>query len=160
MSSTRIFVDADACPVKDEIVRVARRHGLAVLMVSNSWMRLPDDPLVERVIVPEGPDAADAWIAERIGPRDVCITADVPLASRCVKSGARVIAPNGKPFRPDSIGMTLAMRDLMSHLRETGAATTYNAPFGKVDRSRLLEALENALQAIRRLPADEGDGRR
>lgn len=150
MSGLRIFVDADACPVKDEVVRVALRHGCPVVMVSNSWMRLPDAPLVERVVVAEGPDAADDWIASRIGPRDVCVTADVLLASRCLKTGARVLGPTGKPFRPDSIGMTVAMRDLMAHLRETGTAETRNPPFSRADRSRFLEGLENAIQSILR----------
>ena len=144
----RIFVDADACPVKNEVLRVAGRHGLPVLIVSNSWMRLPDDPLIERVVVPEGPDAADDWIATRIGPRDICVTADILLAARCLKAGARAIAPDGKPFRPDSIGMTVAMRDLMAHLRDAGEVRTFNAAFTPADRSRFLQGLEQAVQGI------------
>ena len=150
MSEVRVFVDADACPVKDEVLRVAGRHQCPVLMVSNSWMRLPVDPLIERVVVPEGPDAADDWIATRIGPRDICVTADVPLAARCLKAGARAVSPAGKPFTPGSIGMSVAMRDLMAHLRETGAAQTFNPPFTRADRSRFLEALENLVQAAKR----------
>lgn len=148
--TTRIFVDADACPVKAETVRVAGRHGLPVLIVSNSWMRLPEDPLVERVVVSEGPDAADDWIATRIGSRDICVTADILLAARCLKAGGRAIAPDGKPFRPDSIGMTVAMRDLMAHLRESGEVRTFNAAFKPADRSRFLQALEQAVQDLKR----------
>lgn len=144
-----IFVDADACPVKDEILRVAARHGLAVHMVSNSWMRLPESPLIHRVVVGEGPDAADDWIAERIGPGDVVVTADIPLASRCLKRGAQAIPPTGKPFTEEGIGTALAMRDLLSHLRETGEITGGPRPFARSDRSRFLSALE---EAARRLP--------
>ena len=148
--STQIYVDADACPVKDEVLRVAERHGFTVHMVSNSWMRLPESPLVRRVVVEDGADAADNWIAERIGPRDIAITADIPLASRCLKAGARALGPTGKPFTPDGIGMALAMRDLKAHLRETGAGGSFNAAFTRADRSRFLEAMEHAVQAIKR----------
>jgi uncharacterized protein len=148
--TTIIYVDADACPVKDEAVRVAERHGLAIHFVSNAWMRLPQGPLVHRVMVTDGPDAADDWIAARIGPRDIAVTADIPLASRCLKAGARVIGPTGKPFSEASIGMALAMRDLSRHLRETGESKGYNASFTRQDRSRFLQALEEAVQAIRR----------
>ena len=147
---TVIYVDADACPVKDEAVRVADRHGLAIHFVSNAYMRLPDGLDVHRVVVPEGPDAADDWIAERIQPGDIAITADIPLASRCLKARARVIGPTGKPFTDAGIGMALAMRDLSQHLRETGESKGYNAAFTRADRSRFLEALEAAVQAIRR----------
>ena len=150
MTATTIYVDADACPVKDEAVRVAERHGLAIHFVSNSWMRLPQGPLVHRVVVTDGPDAADDWIAASIGPRDIAVTADIPLASRCLKAGARVIGPTGKPFSDASIGMALAMRDLSRHLRETGESKGYNASFARQDRSRFLQALEEAVQAIRR----------
>ena len=146
----RIYVDADACPVKEEVYRVAARYGLAVVVVANGWLRVPESPRVELVVVAEGLDRADDWIAERIGPGDVAITADVPLADRCVKAGARVIAPNGRPFTPDSIGADLATRNLMAVLRETGEVRCGGRPFGKQDRSRFLEALENAMQAIRR----------
>lgn len=145
-----IYVDADACPVKDEVYRVAGRYQLKVLVVSNGWMRIPETPLIERVVVTEGLDRADDWIAERSGPGDVVITADVPLADRCVKAGARVIAPNGRPFTPDSIGSDLAMRNLMTELRETGQIRSGGRPFGKQDRSRFLQALDTAIQAIRR----------
>lgn len=146
----RIFVDADACPVKEEVVRVAERHGLAVLMVSNSYMRLPQSLLVERVVVTEGPDAADDWIANRMSARDIAVTADIPLAARCVAAGGRAIGPTGKPYTEATIGMAKAMRDLMTHLRETGAATSYNAAFTRADRSRFLQALEQAVQDVLR----------
>jgi uncharacterized protein len=146
----QIYVDADACPVKAEVLKVATRHGLTVHMVSNSWMRLDDSPLIQRVIVTEGPDEADNWIAERIGPTDIAITADIPLASRCLKAGAKVVGPTGKPFDQGSIGMALAMRDLQSHLRETGENRGFNPSFTPRDRSRFLEALEHAVQAVKR----------
>ncbi|MEI9902517.1 MAG: YaiI/YqxD family protein [Hyphomicrobium sp.] len=142
--SPAIYVDADACPVKDEALRVAERHGLPLIFVSNAWMRLPDSPLVRRVVVPEGADAADDWIAERIGPLDIAVTADIPLAARCLKMGAQAIGPTGKPFTEAGIGMALAMRDLSAHLRETGESKGYNAGFTRQDRSRFLEALELA----------------
>jgi uncharacterized protein len=150
MSATNIYVDADACPVKEEAVRVAERHGIAIHFVSNAWMRLPDGPMTRRVVVPEGPDAADDWIAQRIGQRDIAVTADIPLAARCLKAGARVIGPTGKPFTQAGIGMALAMRDLSRHLRETGESKGYNAGFTRQDRSRFLQALEEAVQAVRR----------
>lgn len=145
-----IYVDADACPVKDEALRVAERHGLPIHYVSNSWMRLPDSPLVQRVVVAEGPDAADDWIAERIAPGDIAITSDIPLASRCLKKGAQAIGATGKPFTEAGIGMALAMRDLSAHLREIGETKGYNAAFTKQDRSRFLQALELAVQTSRR----------
>lgn len=145
-----IYVDADACPVKDEALRVAERHGLAIHFVSNSWMRLPESPLVSRVVVLDGPDAADDWIAERISKGDIAVTADIPLAARSLKAGAQVIGPTGKPFTDASIGMALAMRDLSAHLRETGESKGYNASFTRQDRSRFLEALEQAVQRIKR----------
>ena len=145
-----IYVDADACPVKDEAVRVAVRHDLALVFVSNAWMRLPEGPNVERVIVPEGPDAADDWIAERIGKGDIAITADIPLASRCLKAGAQTLGPTGKPFTDASIGMALAMRDLKQHLRETGESRGFNASFTAKDRSRFLQELEAAVQRVKR----------
>lgn len=143
-----VFVDADACPVKDEVVRVAARHDLTVHMVSNSWMRLPETPLIQRVIVPQGPDAADDWIAERIDAGDIAITSDIPLAARCLKRGARVLGPTGKPFTDDSIGVALAMRDLMAHLRESGEMTGGPEGFSKKDRSRFLSALEEAVRSL------------
>ncbi len=146
----QIYVDADACPVKDEVMRVAERHGLPVHFVANAWMRLPVGPLAQRVVVAEGADAADNWIAERITRDDIAITADIPLASCCLKAGAQAIGPTGKPFTDASIGMALAMRDLSAHLRETGESKGYNASFTKRDRSRFLEALEEAVQRARR----------
>lgn len=148
-----IFVDADACPVKDEAVKVAERHGLVIHFVANSWMRLPESELVRRVMVEGGADKADDWIAERIGARDVAVTADIPLASRCLKAGASVIGPTGKPFTPANIGTALAMRDLSRHLRETGESRGFNAEFTRQDRSRFLEALENAIQGLKRTGA-------
>lgn len=147
---TEIFVDADACPVKDEALKVAQRHGLAIHYVSNSWMRLPEGELVRRVVVADGLDAADNWIAERITAADIAVTADIPLAARCLKSGAAVLGPAGKPFTHEGIGMALAMRELSQHLRETGESRGFNASFAPRDRSRFLEALENAVQAKRR----------
>jgi uncharacterized protein YaiI (UPF0178 family) len=144
-----IYVDADACPVKDEVARVAARWGLAVRMVSNAWMRLPEGDGVERVMVGGDADAADDWIAERITPADIAVTADIPLASRCLKAGAAVLGPTGKPFTEDGIGTALAMRDLMGHLRDTGEIRGGGPPFTRKDRSRFLEALERMIRMIR-----------
>ena len=148
-----IFVDADACPVKQEIQRVAERHGLVVHIVSNGGLRPSQNPLVKNVIVPEGADAADDWIAEHIGAGDIAITADIPLAARCLKKGARVLGPTGKAFTETTIGMALGMRDLHRHLREATGGQTYNAEFGKQDRSRFLNAFENEIQAVKRTAA-------
>lgn len=145
-----IYVDADACPVKAEVERVAQRHGLLVYVVSNGGLRPNPDPRIRNVIVPEGPDAADDWIAEHIAEGDIAVTADIPLAARCLKKGAQVLGPTGKPFTDDSIGMALGMRDLKRHLREATGTQTYNPGFAKADRSRFLNALENAIQAVRR----------
>lgn len=142
---TEIYVDADACPVKAEVERVAERHGLIVHIVSNGGIRPSRHPLIKTVVVAEGADAADDWIAERIGAADICITSDIPLASRCLKNGAAVLRPNGKPFDEASIGMALGMRDLHKHLRETGMQT-FNAGFVKQDRSNFLNALEISIQ--------------
>jgi uncharacterized protein YaiI (UPF0178 family) len=146
----RIYVDADACPVKDEIYRVAGRHGVAVIVVANSYIRVPHDPLIERIAVGDGLDAADNWIAEHAGPGDVVVTADIPLASRCVKAGAKVIAPNGRSFTPENIGMTLAVRDLMHDLRSAGEVTDGPRPFSPRDRSAFRSALDQAIRRIRR----------
>lgn len=145
-----VYIDADACPVKDEIYRVAERYGLKVWVVANGWMRVPDSPTIERVTVTEGLDVADDWIVTRAGPGDVVVTADIPLADRCVKKGARVLAPNGRPFTPESIGNDLATRNLLTELRDTGQIRGGGRPFGKQDRSRFLGALDNMVQAIRR----------
>lgn len=145
-----IYVDADGCPVKDEVYRVAGRYGLRVWVVANAWLRVPESDLVTRVTVGEGLDRADDWIAERIGEGDVAITADVPLADRCVKRGAVAIAPDGRRFTEESIGSDLATRNLMTALREAGTITGGGRPFTRQDRSRFLGALDAALQAIRR----------
>ena len=150
-----IYVDADACPVKQEIYRVAERHAgkgvaLKVLVVSNSPIAVPRDEFVERVVVGAGMDEADNWIAERAKRGDIVITADVPLASRAIKSGAEVIAPNGKRFTADSIGMTLATRNLMDSLRSAGEITGGPKPFSPRDRSSFLAALDQAIVRLRR----------
>jgi uncharacterized protein YaiI (UPF0178 family) len=145
-----IFVDADACPVKQEVYRVARRCGLSVTLVANSWMRTPDDASVRFQLVPEGPDAADDWIVEHAEADDIVITADIPLASRAIKKGAAVIGPKGKPFTEQNIGGALATRDLLSDLRDMGAVTGGPPPLSQQDRSRFLQALDTAVQAIRR----------
>lgn len=146
----RILVDADACPVKDEIYKVAFRHEVAVSIVSNSPMRVPVAPLIERVIVSDGFDAADDWIAERADGEAVCITADILLADRCLKAGAIVIAPNGKPFTMASIGGAIATRAIMADLRAGGDIIGGPAPFSKTDRSRFLSALDEALVRLKR----------
>jgi uncharacterized protein len=150
-----LFVDADACPVKQEIYRVAERFvrrgaALKVIVVSNSPIAVPRDDFIERVVVGAGMDEADNYIAERAGPGSVVVTADVPLAARAVKAGAETIAPNGKPFTEDAIGMTLATRNLMSDLRSAGAITTGPKPFAAGDRSRFLSALDAALMRLTR----------
>ncbi len=145
-----IFVDADACPVKEEALKVAGRHGLVIHYVANSWMKLPESPLVRRMVVSGGPDVADDWIAEHIANGDIAVTQDIPLAARCLKKGARAIGNTGKPFTEQGIGMALAMRDLSQHLRETGESRGFNAAFTKQDRSRFLQSLEQAIQDIKR----------
>jgi uncharacterized protein YaiI (UPF0178 family) len=145
-----IYIDADACPVKQEVYRVADRHGLKVLVVTNSPIAVPRDPLIERVVVGAGMDEADNWIAERVGRGDIVITADVPLASRCVKAGADVIAPNGRAFSEESIGMTLATRNLMDSLRSAGEITGGPKPFSPRDRSSFLSALDQAIVRLKR----------
>lgn len=147
-----ILVDADACPVKDEIYKVAWRHAVPVTIVSNSIIRVPAHPLVERVVVSNGFDAADDWIAERAGAGSICITADILLADRCLKAGAQVIAPNGKPFTTSSIGAAVATRAIMADLRAgaVGDAIGGPPPFSKADRSRFLSALDEALVRLKR----------
>jgi hypothetical protein len=149
---SRVFVDADACPVRAEAERVAARHGVALVIVSNGGIRPSDNPLVEVVIVPEGPDAADNWIAGRIGPGDVCVTADIPLAARCIEAGAAALRPDGDVFTAANIGQRLAMRDLMADLRAADplGAGGGGRPFSKADRARFLDALERLLRAARR----------
>jgi uncharacterized protein YaiI (UPF0178 family) len=142
-----IYVDADACPVKEEVVRVAERHGLVVTFVSNGGLRPSRDPMIRNVVVSKGADAADDWIVETAGPGDVAVTADIPLAARLVAKGVHVLGPTGRPFTPETIGMAVAMRDLRQHLRETGESKGYNASFSPRDRSAFLSALD---QAVRR----------
>ena len=154
LNTTRIYVDADACPVKDEIYRVAARHGLPVSVVAGQFIRVPQDPLIERIAAGSGMDAADDWIAERAGKGDIVITSDIPLASRCVKAGAEVIAPNGKPFTEQSIGMTLAVRNLMTDLRSSGEVTGGPRSFAPRDRSAFLSALDQTIRRIQRQRAD------
>jgi uncharacterized protein YaiI (UPF0178 family) len=141
----RILVDADACPVKEEIYRVAFRRGVKVHVVSNSRLRVPDHPLVARVVVSDAFDAADDWIAEAATPGDVVVTADILLAERCLKAGAAVIAPNGKPFTAAGIGSAVAMRAIMADLRVGGDTVGGPPAFTKADRSRFLQALDEAL---------------
>lgn len=146
--SIRIYVDADACPVKDEVYRVAKRYGLRVLVVSNGRIRTPSDPSVEMVVVTGRFDAADDWIAERITATDIGVTSDIPLASRCIAAGARVLDPKGKVFTPESIGDAVANRELMAYLRESGSLTGGPAPFEARDRSRFLQKLDDLIQAL------------
>jgi uncharacterized protein YaiI (UPF0178 family) len=153
--TTRIYVDADACPVKDEIYRVASRLRVPVSVVAGNFIRVPQDPLIERIAAGSGMDAADDWIAERAGPGGVVITADIPLASRCVKAGADVIAPNGKPFSEASIGMTLAVRNLMTDLRSSGEITGGPKSFSARDRSSFLSALDQTIRRIQRRRAEQ-----
>ncbi len=146
----QIFVDADACPVKPEIYRVAERHRIKVYVVANSFMAVPREPWIERVIVSDGFDAADDWIAERAARGAIVITGDIPLASRCIKAGADVIGHTGKPFTDASIGMALATRDMMEDLRAMGAASGGPRPFAPKDRSAFLQALDVAIQRLKR----------
>lgn len=149
--ATRIFVDADACPVKDEIFRVATRCNLKVLVVSNSPLRLPRNPLIEAVVVAKGLfDGADDWIVEQITDRDIAVTADIPLAARCLEKGARALDAKGKVFSPESIGDALASRELMSHLRAMGEMGGGPPPFTARDRSTFLQRLDDLIQALRR----------
>ena len=146
----QIFVDADACPVKSEVERVAARHALDVYVVSNGGMRPSAHPRFHHVTVAEGPDAADDWIVDRIEPFDIVVTADVPLASRCLKKKASAIGPSGRLFTEDNIGIALGVRELHRHLREATGQQTIHSGFTKQDRSRFLGALENEIQAIKR----------
>lgn len=145
-----IYVDADACPVKDEVVRVAHRHGLVVTFVANFGLRPSRDPDIRHVVVPQGADAADDWIVEHAAPADIVVTSDIPLASRALARGAVVLGPTGKPFTADGIGMALAMRELNQHLRETGESRGLNAGFTARDRSAFLQALDEAVVRAKR----------
>lgn len=149
-SLLHIFVDADACPVKKEVFRVAGRYRLDVTLVANSRMRVPDEEWIVLEVVGNEPDAADDWIAEQVGPRDIVITADIPLASRCLKEGARVVGPTGKPFTEENIGDAVATRDLLAGLRSAGEITGGPPPLQKRDRSRFLQQLDEVVQSIRR----------
>ena len=144
-----IFVDADACPVKPEVYRVASRYRLDVTLVANSWMRVPKERWIALEVVEDGLDAADDWIVEHVKPSDIVVTSDIPLASRCLKKGARVIGPTGKPFTEDNIGQAVATRDLLSELRGTGEMTGGPPPIKKRDRSRFLQQLDEVIQSIR-----------
>ena len=145
-----IFVDADACPVKDETYRVARRYGLKVYVIANGSIRVPPDPLIELVVVEQGPDVADDWIAGRAQGGDIVVTADIPLAHRCLQAGAEVIGPTGRAFTTGSIGAALAQRGIMEHLRSTGEITGGPKPFAPADRSRFLSALDQAVNRSKR----------
>lgn len=150
MSAIRILVDADACPVKDEVYRVAYRREVPVRVVSNSYLRVPAHPLIERVVVSDKFDAADDWIVEQADAKTVVITGDILLADRCLKAGATVIGHNGKPFTGASIGAAIATRAIMADLRAGGDAVGGPAPFAKADRSRFLQALDEALVQLGR----------
>ncbi len=152
MSATaiRIYIDADACPVKDEVYRVAERYGLKTYVVSNAFMTIPRSAMIERVIVDAGPDVADDWIAQHVALGDVAVTSDIPLAERVLQAGGHAIAPNGKPFTRDSIGAAIAQRALMEQLRSTGEITGGPKPFDRNDRSRFLQSLDEVIQKERR----------
>jgi uncharacterized protein YaiI (UPF0178 family) len=146
----RIYIDADACPVKDEVYRVAQRYGIATTVVSNSFMQIPRSSLIARMIVEAGPDAADDWIAGQCQAGDVVVTNDIPLADRVLKAGGAAIAPNGRPFTPDSIGAALASRAIGEHIRSMGEITGGPKTFAATDRSRFLQALDEAVNRSRR----------
>lgn len=145
-----IFIDADACPVKEAVYRVARRYGLKVHVVSNGGVRVPQEPLIAMVIVEAGPDIADNWIVEHVIDADIVITADIPLAHRCLQKGAEVIGPTGRAFTTNSIGAALAQRSIMEHLRSAGEITGGPKPFAAADRSKFLQALDEAVNRSRR----------
>ena len=144
-----IFVDADACPVKQEVYRVAKRYELNVTLVSNSWMRAPPEDRINLIVVDGRLDAADDWIVEHVDENDIVISGDIPLASRCLDKGALVLGPSGRVFTDESIGEALATRELLSQLRELGTVTGGPAPFRKRDRSRFLQRLDETIQAVR-----------
>ena len=148
----RIFVDGDACPVKDEVYRVARRYEIKVLVVSNASLFVPTSPLIEMVVVKGGFDSADDWIVENIAADEIAITSDIPLAARCLEKGARALGPKGHAFSDETIGEALATRALMDMLRQSGVIGGGPAPFAKEDRSRFLSKLDDTIQAIRRKP--------
>ncbi len=145
-----IYVDSDACPVKDEVYKVAKRFGLNVILVANKWMRVPENNRIKLIVVDDGPDVADDWIAEHVQTDDIVITADIPLADRCLKKRAAVLGATGKPFTEDNIGQALASRELFSELREAGEITGGPPPFKKSDRSRFLQKLDEIIHSIKR----------
>jgi hypothetical protein len=151
-----IFVDADACPVKEEVYRVAGRYALDVTVVANSWMRVPNEGRIAFELVKGGFDAADDWIVSHLQPDDIVITADIPLASRCLKAGALVIGPTGRPFTEDNIGAVVATRNLLSELRGAGEITGGPKPLAKQDRARFLQQLDEAIQRVRRRHPSSG----
>jgi len=152
MPESRIFVDADACPVKEEIYRVATRYGLKVLLISNSPLRVPRNPLFESVVVAKGQfDGADDWIVEQVTATDIVVTADIPLAARCLEKGARALDAKGRVYSPESIGDALASRELMAHLRAMGEMGGGPPPFTARDRSTFLQRLDDLIQALRRV---------
>lgn len=148
---TVLYVDADACPVKDEVYRVAGRYGLHVHVVCNSWIRVPADPNIALTVVDAGPDIADDWIAERAGKGDIVVTADIPLAQRVLAAGAQALHPAGRPFTADNIGSALASRAIGEHLRSMGEITGGPRPFAAADRSKFLQALDQAVVKARKL---------
>ncbi|MCP4004573.1 MAG: YaiI/YqxD family protein [bacterium] len=150
-ASTRILVDADACPVKEEVYRVAARRRIPVLLVANSRMGIPEDLEIQMIVVGRDLDAADDWIAEHVKPCDVVITADIPLAARCLKQGARVLGNNGRPFTEESIGSALATRDLKAQLREMGVESSGPKEFSPKDRSRFLSRLDQLVGEAQRV---------
>ena len=145
-----IYVDGDACPVKDEVVRVATRCGLEMYLVSNNGVRLPSAPNLHAVLVGGGFDAADHWIVEHVAASDIVITSDIQLAARCLEKGASVLGPNGRPFTEEQIGSDLAMRELNAYLRDTGEIRGHNPSFTKKDRSKFLQALDTLIQKLRK----------
>jgi uncharacterized protein len=155
----KIYVDADACPVKNEVFRVALRYGLKVYVVANSMLRIPQEELFELVIVNEQFDAADDWIAEHVNANDVAVSADIPLAARCLEKGARMLDPKGRVFTEDSIGAALASREFLAYLRDMGNITGGPAPFEKRDRSRFLQRLDDVIQAALKAMRCSAQGR-
>ena len=145
-----LYIDADACPVKNEVIRVGERHQVEMFFVCDGGLRRPNSPWAKLIIVDQGADAADDWIAERIGKGDVCITSDIPLADRCIKAGSHAIDHRGKAFTPDNIGSVLATRDLMTDLRSAGMETGGAKPFSQKDRSAFLNGIETVIQKAKR----------
>ena len=157
MPAPSILVDADACPVKAEVEKVAERHGVVVTYVSNGGLRPSRDPMIRNVVVSKGADAADDWIVENAKPNDIVVTADIPLAARTVALGAHVLGPAGRPFTPETIGMAVAMSDLKQHLRETGESKGYNAAFSPRDRSSFLETFDRLCRRAKAYAPPTGD---